>query len=465
MKIALFFVFLFNLSYVFAQELIQASDAKKFWKHVIKEMKEYKEVFKKSDAYRLEIIYTQIDRNTENKPAYKIYTYGNSENYFYPASLVKLPVAIFAMEKLRNSFTDVAVDYYIKFDTSTFCNGHKYDNYAHKYLRANGSESLYDIAKRYRIEPYQLVLLNPQIQNADKVLKPGTVVKISLKPSLYTLKDLITAMLVYSDNECYNKMLDFVGQDYILLRCKDLFLNEIAVRRKFLFCENHEYNISLPFALYNYDSLFITREELKMVQEAVNTKYIKAKIGKAHYFNGRLINQARDFTGHNRISLYDLNKLLIKLVMNEYIEGKEKLNITRFEQRTLLKLLGMYPREDIFLRSNEYEFAEDGYTLFLLNGNDTTAIPNNIRAINICGQAYGFTNDCAYFFDTQQKLEFFLAARIYTNKNNILGDDIYEYKELAAPFMKKLGEVIYNYELHRAKQVLPQLNYYSSLFK
>jgi beta-lactamase class D len=455
----------FQLNSLFAQEFTAATNSKIFWKEIFKQMKEFKKIFKKQDTYQLEIIYTQINRNTDNTPTFTIYKYGNSENYFYPASLVKLPVAIFALEKLRSNYADAGLDYYIKFDTNTFCNNHRYQNYSYKYVRANGKQTFQDICKRYRIEKEQLALLNPELANSEQPIKKSTAVKISLKPSLYTLKDLITAMIVYSDNESYNKILDFVGQDYITMRCKDLRLNDIAVTRKFLVCDEYEQNISRPFILYNHDTIFIAREEMKISTERPVAKYNRATIGKAHLLNGQIINKPRNFTGHNRISLYDINKLLIKLVMNEHLEGKEKLNLSRFEQRVLLKLLGLYPQEDLYIRNKTYEFAEDGYTLFLMNGNDTSDITTPVRAINICGQAYGYTNDCAYFFDTKNNVEFFLAARIYTNKNNVLGDDLYEYNELAFPFMKKLGEVIYQYELKREKSVLPQLNYYGSLFK
>jgi len=45
-----------------------------------------------------------------------------------------------------------------------------------------------------------------------------------------------------------------------------------------------------------------------------------------------------------------------------------------------------------------------------------------------------------------------LSATIYCNEDEIFNDNKYEYDELGFPFMKHLGEVIYNYELGRKKQ-------------
>ncbi len=50
----------------------------------------------------VQILYTQIDRDENNKPHFTSYSYRlNANHYFYPASTVKLPTAIFALEKLN----------------------------------------------------------------------------------------------------------------------------------------------------------------------------------------------------------------------------------------------------------------------------------------------------------------------------------------------------------------------------
>src|ERR1700743_1051064 len=50
----------------------------------------------------VQILYTQIDRDENNITHFKSYSYRlNANHYFYPASTVKLPTAIFALEKLN----------------------------------------------------------------------------------------------------------------------------------------------------------------------------------------------------------------------------------------------------------------------------------------------------------------------------------------------------------------------------
>ncbi|TDP02964.1 serine hydrolase [Flavobacterium sp. 245] len=71
--------------------------------------KKIKEVMKDPKQYELQIIYTQIVRN-EGKITFKDYTYHlDASNYFYPASTIKFPIAILALEKL-NTIANTSVN-------------------------------------------------------------------------------------------------------------------------------------------------------------------------------------------------------------------------------------------------------------------------------------------------------------------------------------------------------------------
>ena len=56
----------------------------------------------RKDSLRIQVIYTQIDRDRNNKPSFKDYYFNvNPASYFYPASTIKMPTALLALEKLR----------------------------------------------------------------------------------------------------------------------------------------------------------------------------------------------------------------------------------------------------------------------------------------------------------------------------------------------------------------------------
>ena len=59
-------------------------------------------VMKHPDTFRVQIIYTQIDRDKKNSPSFKNFYFNvDSLFYFNPASTVKLPLACLALEKFN----------------------------------------------------------------------------------------------------------------------------------------------------------------------------------------------------------------------------------------------------------------------------------------------------------------------------------------------------------------------------
>jgi hypothetical protein len=57
-------------------------------------------VLAKTGEHRVQILYTQIDRDARNRPRFRSFSHGLTDAYFYPASTVKLPAAVLALEKL-----------------------------------------------------------------------------------------------------------------------------------------------------------------------------------------------------------------------------------------------------------------------------------------------------------------------------------------------------------------------------
>ena len=56
------------------------------------------------DKNQVQILYTQINRDSKNKPSFKSFSYNlDAQHYFYPASTVKLAAVIFALEKINES--------------------------------------------------------------------------------------------------------------------------------------------------------------------------------------------------------------------------------------------------------------------------------------------------------------------------------------------------------------------------
>ena len=68
-----------------------------------------KQVYENSEKFEVQIIYTQINRDEQNFPSFTKYRFNvDPKRYFYPASTVKFPAAVLALEKinkLKNELT------------------------------------------------------------------------------------------------------------------------------------------------------------------------------------------------------------------------------------------------------------------------------------------------------------------------------------------------------------------------
>lgn len=93
--LSFFILILFFLTNdLYAQNILQ--------KALRSDSEKIKKVMDNPESYELQIIYTQIIRTKNNKVTFKDFTFNlNNNHYFYPASTVKFPIAIMALEKLN----------------------------------------------------------------------------------------------------------------------------------------------------------------------------------------------------------------------------------------------------------------------------------------------------------------------------------------------------------------------------
>jgi len=101
LKLTLRYLPLFLLFMVGNVSAQTKKEEKKLWKTVRQQMPEYKKVFKQHDKYRFEIIYGRVNHQPAQLPSIQFFYYGNDQTYFYPASTVKLPVALRSLQKLN----------------------------------------------------------------------------------------------------------------------------------------------------------------------------------------------------------------------------------------------------------------------------------------------------------------------------------------------------------------------------
>ena len=369
----------------------------------------FNQVFNDAKKYRLQIIYTRIDRNKKNEPAFTNYYFNyNPKLYFNPASTVKLPLAALALEKLRA----LDIDGVNKFTTIQFDSGYE---------------------------------------------KQTTLIKDETAPGqLPTIAHLIKRAFLISENDPYNRLYQFVGQQEIHRSLYDKGYTGIKIPRQFMGFTSEQNRRSNPLRFLDKNGhLIYAQPSLYNPDDLIFNDTIK--LGNSYMDrNGSIINEPFDFTMHNNISLYDLQQILQSLIFPSSVPKHQRFGITGDDRRFLLQYLSQYPYETPYPKYDHAKFY-DSYAKFFFR-DSTKQIPNGLRIFNKTGWAYGFLTDVSYVVDFSNKIEFMLTATVYLNQDGILNDGKYEYDEIGYPFLYQLGQLIYQHELKRDRKQQPDLS-------
>lgn len=367
----------------------------------------YNELLTHSQDYGLQVLYTQIDRDENNNPHLQTWSYNVDSNvYFYPASTIKLPIALLAMEKINELNTPGL---------------------------SSESEMLTDSVYSGQV----------------KVLSDST--SESLKPSV---AHYIKKIFLVSDNDAFNRLYEFLGQEYINNALAEKgFQNSGILHRLSVFLTADENRHTNPIQFYNHDTLVYRQAQQIAPPLFRGRKNIKLGIG--YMIGDSLVHEPMDFTGKNFMSLRDMHNVLIETIFPGQLKEKPLFNLREEDYTLLYRYMSMYPAESAYPHyGNKYD---DNYCKFIMYGDYSGPIPKHIRLFNKVGLAYGYVIDVAYVIDLEKKIEFIVSAVIDVNLNKVYMDDNYAYDSLAFPFFADLGKAIYSYELNRDRLYRPDL--------
>jgi len=185
-------------------------------------------------------------------------------------------------------------------------------------------------------------------------------------------------------------------------------------------------------------------------------------MGVAEIIDGVRVERPKDFSEKNAFPLLDQHSVIKNLVFPGSVEKRKRFDLSEDDYRFLYRYMSMFPGESDIEAYNDKDRYPPGYVKFLMFGGDAREIPSHIRIFNKVGDAYGFLTDAAYIVDFKNKVEFLLSATIYTNENQTFNDNKYEYKEIGLPFLKNLGQLIYQIELNRPREHKPDLSRFKS---
>ena len=369
----------------------------------------FQSVIQHPEIYRYQIIYTQINRDKNNIPSFTNYYFNyDSLQYFNPASTVKMPLAFLSLEKL-NRLKDKAID---KFTPMQYDSGYSRQTILHK----------------------------------DSTAENG----------LPSIAQFIRKAFLVSDNDAYTRMYEFVGQQTTNRRLHEMGYPDMRITRRFIRMNVDENRHTNPICFIKPDGSLIYFQPPAYNTDSFDFSHIN-KMGKA-YMNAQdsLINGPIDFTMANNVTVYHLQQLLQSVLYPNSVLANRRFHLEKADYDFLYRYLSQYPSETDYPKYDTGLYYDSYVKFFFKQGSHN--IPSYIRVFNKVGWAYGCLTDVSYVTDFKNKVEFMLTATIYVNSDNILNDDKYDYDNIGYPFMYKLGQCIYNYELKRSRKYKPDLS-------
>jgi hypothetical protein len=275
----------------------------------------------------------------------------------------------------------------------------------------------------------------------------------NLKPSI---AQYIRKIYLVSDNDAYNRLYEFLGQEYINSSLWKMGYKDVRITRRFV-AMNEDENRHTNEIRFVKDGKTVYDQPPAVSQVKFDFSK-KILIGNAHLdAKDSLIHAPMDFTTHNNLPLEDLQQILQSVIFPESMQSKNQFHLTPGDYKFLYQYMSEYPAESLFPHYDTAEYF-NSYCKFFFFRAGKQIPPAYIRSFNKPGWSYGFLTDAAYIVDFKNKVEFMLSAVIYVNNDGVLNDDKYEYQEIGWPFFEELGNIMYQYELGRKRKYTPQLD-------
>lgn len=353
--------------------------------------------------HEVQVLYTQIHRDKNNKPSFKSYSYNlNAHHYFYPASTVKLAAVIFALEKLND-------------------------------LKIKG------------LTAQSTMLTDSSYKGQTKVHQDLTA-----KNGLPSLEHYIKKILLTSDNDAFNRLFEFIGRAEINAKLKKYGLRNSRILNRLAIGDSGEpAKHTNPIRFYNGEQL-VYGQPAQYDPKEYPLQLSNTLMGKAYLDSSEhLVNKPFSLENKNAFSIPDQQSLMKRLIAPEAYPANERFHLSSSDYKLIYTYMSKLPTESDYPKYDPKEFWPTYAKMLYYGREKDAALLPDLKIFNKYGDSYGFIIDNAYFKDSRHQVEFFLTAVVQSNEDGIFNDGKYEYESICYPFMKNLGKMIYAYELGR----------------
>jgi hypothetical protein len=373
----------------------------------------FKAILEKPDVYDVQIVYTQINRDAKNRPSFKTYRYQvDKDRYFYPASTVKFPAVLLALEKLN----------------------------------------------KLGIPRATPMLTDSSYERQVRVWRDTTA-----RNGLPSVEHYAKKILIVSDNAAYNRLYELMGQCAFndSLRAKGYGNTRIVHRLETAMTPvQNAHTNAVQFMNGNQPLKALPAQYCERTPQApAPILYGKGyMVGGSYYTGDSLVNKPFDFTTKNAFPLEDQQAILRAVLFPESVPARQRFNLTPDDYRFLYQYMSQLPTETRWPNYRADTSLYESYCKFLAFGDSKKPMPKGVRVFNKVGDAYGYLLDNAYIVDFDRGIEFMLTAMIATNSDGIFNDGKYDYDSVGFPFMGNLGRMLLDYEASRKKPRKPDLS-------
>ena len=267
---------------------------------------DFSKIVENPEEFRVQIIYTQIDRNNKQVPIFTSHKFNvNPEKYFYPASTVKFPAAVLAIDKINH------------------------------------------------LESFGLSKDSKLTIGSDRGWMESVDNDSSSETGNASIAHYIKKIFVVSDDNAFNRIYEFLGQDYFNERMWGIGYPDTRFRHRLsmrLSAEENKYTNSFDFFSDKGNRLFSQPSNYSGINLSLNSK--ENFIGDSYLLDGKKIDSQMDFSQKNYFKLTDQHRFLQQVIFPELFNKEDKLLLTEKDYKFLYEWMSKLPKDCLLYTSD-----------------------------------------------------------------------------------------------------------------
>ncbi|MDG1332938.1 MAG: serine hydrolase [Crocinitomicaceae bacterium] len=353
-------------------------------------------VLENREKYRLQFMLTDIVEQDSSLYLGNTYNFTAPNWYFYPASVVKFPVALLSLEKLKE--LDFSTKAKLKFERDFDCGN-------------------------------------------------MTFVDESIKSSV-SFKEMIRELIIVSNNTYYNSLYHFLSPKRINEELNNRGLAETNIYKDFTGCEmplnmkTHGFDLEElepmgAFHRYHQDGSQLELEEFASKYIYDSTKLLGSK----HEYRRDIVDGPFDFNYNLEYSAQDIHSTSMRFFFPQFFAEKDCWDIREEDRQILLESMKSVPKDLGKKKYTDKKKYPDNLYKYTVLGDENPKYASVITYSKL-GLSYGFVTETAYVHNPATNRHYVLTVNLYVNSNDTVNDGKYEYEELAKPFLARLGQLL-----------------------